>query len=122
METRRTQLAARELRSPAILEYARCGAEGSLPKLGCATWRLRHLALESRQASAGQEPAECGQLCQHLCDLSETADLGVDDSLVYRWEKGEKGRSRPRPGPHYRALLGRVCEREAKNVKPDRPT
>jgi len=58
------------------------------------------------------------QLCQRMSDMSAEADLGADESLVYRWEKGEKGRPRPRPGPQYRALLGRVCEREVETLSP----
>jgi hypothetical protein len=42
----------------------------------------------------------------------------VDESLVYRWEKGEKGRPRPRPGTRYRELLGQLCEREVKRMDP----
>jgi hypothetical protein len=59
-----------------------------------------------------------GQLIQRMWNLSEGGDLGVDDSLVYRWEKGEKGRPRARPGTRYRVLLGRVCEREVANLSP----
>jgi hypothetical protein len=57
-----------------------------------------------------------GALIQRMWDVSDKGDLGVDQSLVYRWEKGEKGRARPRPGAEYRKLLGLVCEREVRNM------
>jgi tetratricopeptide (TPR) repeat protein len=55
-------------------------------------------------------------LIQQMWDLSGERDLGVDESLVYRWERGEKGKARSRPGPRYRMLLGRVCEREVESL------
>jgi tetratricopeptide (TPR) repeat protein len=57
-------------------------------------------------------------LIQLMWNVSEGGDLGVDVSLVYRWEVGEKGKPRVRPGPRYRALLGQVCEREVMTLPP----
>jgi tetratricopeptide (TPR) repeat protein len=52
------------------------------------------------------------ELLRRMWDLSPEQDLGVDESLIYRWERGEKGKSRTLPGTRYRALLGRVCDNE----------
>jgi hypothetical protein len=57
-----------------------------------------------------------GDLVQTMWDLSDEKAVGVDTSLVYRWEKGEKGRPRPRPGSRYRRLLGLVCEHEVRKM------
>jgi tetratricopeptide (TPR) repeat protein len=52
------------------------------------------------------------ELLRRMGALSPERDLGVDESLIYRWERGEKGKPRTLPGTHYRALLGRVCDNE----------
>ncbi|TMC04974.1 MAG: DUF4062 domain-containing protein [Chloroflexi bacterium] len=52
------------------------------------------------------------QLIERMCQVSEEQNPGLDMSLVYRWEKGEKGRPGPRPRPRYRRLLALVCEHE----------
>ena len=52
------------------------------------------------------------QLIDRMCQVSEEQNPGLDPSLVYRWEKGEKGRPGPRPRPRYRRLLAQVCENE----------
>jgi hypothetical protein len=75
------------------------------PKLGDAISLLRHHFGLTRTG-----------LIQRIWDLSREQDLGVDESLVYRWERGEKGKARSRPGPRYRMLLGRVCECEVETL------
>jgi hypothetical protein len=57
-------------------------------------------------------------LVQRMWDVCADSDLGVDTSLVYRWEKGDKGRARPRPGPRYRRLLGMVCDGQVQRMNP----
>jgi tetratricopeptide (TPR) repeat protein len=59
-----------------------------------------------------------GQLIERMLAVDEEGNLGVDESLIYRWEKGEKGRPRPRPGARYRELLGQLCEHEVKTMDP----
>jgi hypothetical protein len=55
-------------------------------------------------------------LIRRMRELSPDEDFGLDETLVYRWEKGEVKRPRPRPGPRYRLLLGRVCERQVESL------
>jgi hypothetical protein len=59
-----------------------------------------------------------GRLITRMWDLSDEPDLGVDEVLVFRWEKGDKRGHFTRPGRRYRELLGRVCERELKKLNP----
>lgn len=58
------------------------------------------------------------ELVERMWAASDDANLGLDTSLIYRWERGEKGRRRPRPSDQYRRLLGLVCEREMQNMGP----
>jgi Domain of unknown function (DUF4062) len=58
------------------------------------------------------------ELVERMWAASDDANLGLDTSLIYRWERGEKGRRRTRPSEQYRRLLGLVCEREMQNMSP----
>ncbi len=87
--------------SPLVAFWARMDQ----PELGAAISLLRERFGFTRS-----------QLIQRMCDLCEEDDLGLDESLVYRWEKGERDRPRPRPGARYRRLLGRVCDREVEHL------
>jgi hypothetical protein len=77
----------------------------SQPELGDAIALLRERFGLSRE-----------RLIQRMWDISQDEDLGVDEVLIYRWERGDKKGHRNRPGPRYRELLGRVCEREAESL------
>ncbi len=59
-----------------------------------------------------------GQLIERMWKHADGGDLGVDESLVYRWERGERARPRPRPSSQYRILLGRVCECKVQKMSP----
>jgi hypothetical protein len=98
-----TETRRRDAASPLLEFWARLDQ----PELGDAIALLRERFGLSR-----------AELIQRMWNLSPQEDLGVDESLVYRWERGEHGRSRPRPRPRYRALLGRVCESEVSKLNP----
>jgi hypothetical protein len=77
------------------------------PAIGNATSLLRERFGLSRS-----------DLARRMRDAAGGHGVGADPSLIYRWEKGDRGRPRPRPGMHYRRLLGLVCERELSNTNP----
>jgi tetratricopeptide (TPR) repeat protein len=56
------------------------------------------------------------QLIDRLSRASEGTDLGPDESVVFRWEKGKMGRDRPKPNDRRRALLAKVCEEEIRTL------
>jgi hypothetical protein len=58
------------------------------------------------------------ELVERMWAASDDANLGLDTSLIYRWERGEKGRRRPRPSDQYRRLLGLVCEGQMQSLSP----
>jgi tetratricopeptide (TPR) repeat protein len=97
-----TEPRPREPASPLVRFWVRLDQ----PELGDAIAQLREDCHLTRP-----------DLIQRMWDVSE-GDLGVDVSLVFRWEVGEQGKPRVRPGPRYRALLGQVCEREVMDLPP----
>ncbi|HEX6509467.1 MAG TPA: hypothetical protein VF221_17705 [Chloroflexota bacterium] len=62
------------------------------------------------------------QLIDQVSEVSGGADLGPDESLLFRWEQaGKKGRDRPVPTAQRRTLVAKVCERRMGTLDtPDR--
>jgi DNA-binding transcriptional regulator YiaG len=75
------------------------------PEIGDAIAHLREYFNLSRS-----------DLVRRVSDVAAGGGVGVDTSLIYRWEKG---RPRPRPSGPYRRLLALVCERELCKITTD---
>src|SRR5438309_1370211 len=58
-----------------------------------------------------------GQLIDRMSHLSGGTDLGPDESVVFRWERGRAGRNRSRPSYRRRFLLSKVCEEAIRTVE-----